>query len=571
MYESKKNSGRKDIYKYQKSSHQKNFHNSTYFGYHKYNKYKQKYNHSNSIKDYDEETIFSQIFEGTKSTKKTDLKEIDNLTPTPTIKECKTLNDNKENFSINSNYINELNTEMKTSDIKDINEINKKDISENISSFNDNSSCNTLSENFIICEKENDNDNENKINEKLNNEINNITNITNITNLNNENNINFNNNANINNLNFNVENVINDLLTKNNECFFASNEKENIHLDYKKNVYKTPQPFKANSSPINLTSNDMKDAYYVPKKLSTIYDMYGTQQQPNIFDRRRNSFNNFNFMTIQKPTISLSNKQIPNYSNLGISNNNLNYFKNNNNNFLHFNNGNNNMSMNSSFNIPSSPNIPINSFNVFESNNINNIGNIGNINNLQNIQKCLTHNNHHNLNKNPFHNMMPQLELNKCILKTQINNNNLFEKDKENTDILEIYVKISKTETLTFKIRRYDDMFKTVKMFCEINKLDIKLIRPFIVYIIRALNSIYGIYNLNLKSDEIQFIKDIKDNFYKDVEEENNTVNKDEKGDDNNNNDGSGDNVEKTGIIFSDSKENCDDEEEEDDDPDEDD
>ena len=167
--------------------------------------------------------------------------------------------------------------------------------------------------------------------------------------------------------------------------------------------------------------------------------------------------------------------------------------------------------------------------------------------------------------------MMPQLELNKCILKTQINNNNLFEKDKENTDILEIYVKISKTETLTFKIRRYDDMFKTVKMFCEINKLDIKLIRPFIVYIIRALNSIYGIYNLNLKSDEIQFIKDIKDNFYKDVEEENNTVNKDEKGDDNNNNDGSGDNVEKTGIIFSDSKENCDDEEEEDDDPDEDD
>ena len=160
--------------------------------------------------------------------------------------------------------------------------------------------------------------------------------------------------------------------------------------------------------------------------------------------------------------------------------------------------------------------------------------------------------------------MMPKLELNKCILKTQINNNNLFEKDKENTDILEIYVKISETETLTFKIRRYDDMFKTVKMFCEINKLDIKLIRPLIIYIIRALNSIYGIYNLNLNSDEIQFIKDIKNNFYKDDEEETNTVNKDEKGDDNNNNDGIGDNVEKGGNIFSDSKENCDDDEEED-------
>ena len=554
MYESKKNTGRKDIYKYQKSSHQKNFHNSTYFGYHKYNKYKQKYNHSNSIKDYDEESIFSQIFEGNKSTKKIDLKEIDDLTPTPTIKTCKTLNDNKENFSINSNYINELNTEMKTSDIKDINEINKKEINENISSFNDNSSCLTLSENLIISEKDNDNANENKINEKLNNEINNITNI------NFENNINFNNNANINNLNFNVENVINDLLIKNNDCFFASNEKENIHLEYKKNVYKTPQPFKANSSPINLSSNDMKEAYYVPKKLSTIYDMYGTQQQPNIFDRRRNSFNNFNFMTIQKPTISLSNKQIPNYSNLSITNNNnLNYFKNNNNNFLHFNNRNNNISINSNFSIPSSPNLPINSFSLFDSNNINNIGNFGNINKLSNIQKCLTHNNHHNLNKNPFHNMMPQLELNKCILKTQINNNNLFEKDKENTDILEIYVKISKTENLTFKIRRYDDMFKTVKMFCEINKLDIKLIRPFIIYIIRALNSIYGIYNLSLKSDEIQFLKDIKNNFYKDDEEDNNIINKE---DDKKNNGGLVINGEKKGgNILNDSKENCDDEE----------
>ena len=115
--------------------------------------------------------------------------------------------------------------------------------------------------------------------------------------------------------------------------------------------------------------------------------------------------------------------------------------------------------------------------------------------------------------------MMPQLELNKCILKTQINNNNLFEKDKENTDILEINVKVSQSQILTFKIRRYDDMFKTVKIFCEINKLDIKLIRPFIIYIIRALNSIYGIYNLNLKNDEIEFLKDIKKNLFNEEDE----------------------------------------------------
>ena len=164
-------------------------------------------------------------------------------------------------------------------------------------------------------------------------------------------------------------------------------------------------------------------------------------------------------------------------------------------------------------------NLPLGSFNLFESNNIGNIGNIGNIN-LPNFQHCLNNNNSlPNMNKNPFHNMMPQLELNKCILKTQINNNNLFEKDKENTEILEINVKMSETQILTFKIRRYDDMFKTVKIFCEINKLDIKLIRPFIIYIIRALNSIYGIYNLNLNYDEIEFLKDIKKNFFDEKEE----------------------------------------------------
>ena len=153
--------------------------------------------------------------------------------------------------------------------------------------------------------------------------------------------------------------------------------------------------------------------------------------------------------------------------------------------------------------------------------------------------------------------MMPQLELNKCILKTQINNNNLFEKDKENTDILEINVKITDTETLTFKIRRYDDMFKTVKMFCEINKLDIKLIRPFIIYIIRALNSIYGVYNLKLKNEEIQFLKDIKNNFYSQEEEEDiNEVQKEEEDDKKEDNRGQKFTFEDKGSIISSSKDN---------------
>ena len=512
MYESKKSSARKDIYKYQKSSYNRNFHNSTHFNHHKYTKYKQKYNYGGVSGDPDEELIFQKIFDKKNKPRRNTFKEFEEQNTTPITKENKF--DNKENFSMNSN-LGDTNTKMRTNDE---NENSDKNNSNNV--INNNYIRND-SEEFLIEEKEE------KVGQDIKNEI--LIEINNLTN--NINNINFNNdNINNNTINFNVENVINDLLNKNNECSFASNEKENLHIDYKKNIYKTPQPFKANStSSINLSSKDINEAFYVPRKLSTLYDQYGTQQQNNFFERKHNSLNSFNFLTtIQKPQISLSNKQNNNnnFNNLGISNNiNLNYFQNNNNNnngknFIPFNYSSNNLN---NFNISPSPSIP--PFNLFETN--NNI----NINNIPNLSQCLNNSNnghHNNMNKNPFHNMMPQMELNQCILKTQINNNNLFEKDKENTDILEINVKIKDNKTLTFKIRRYDDMFRTVKIFCEINKLDIKLIRPFIIYIIKALNSIYGIYNLKLKKDEIEFLQQLKNQFYHEETEKNNENNKNE-------------------------------------------
>lgn len=499
MYESKKNSARKDTYKYQKSSYQKSFRNSNHFPHHKGNKFKQKYTHSNSIHDYDEESIFSQILEDNDcSKKKNDLKEIDEYTPDINSKDIIL---NKENISCNIN-INELKTQMKTDD-----NINNSDnlLSSKIENVSEFLSC--IPENMIFGQ-------ENKKSEDIFSDINAFNNINNFIFNPNNNNDNFINNNSFN--KFNVGNAINDLLQKNNELIFASNEKQNIHINLKKNVFETPRPFKMNSSSsINLTTNDIKDAYYKPKKLNSTYGgpINNSQQHPNYYDRK----NSFNFMTtIQRPHISMSDKQ--NHSNIGISKNlNLNYFKNNNfnkNNFLQFaKSSSNDLDLGNNFNIQSSPNIPIASFNILDSN--NNINKIGNIQNIP-----------HNINKNPFHKMMPKMELNQCILKTQINNNNLFEKDKENTDILEINVKISRGENLTFKIRRYDDMFKTVKIFCEINKLDIQLMRPFIIYIIRALNSIYGIYNLNLKEEEIQFIKDIKEHFFKDED------NIEDKGDD---------------------------------------
>lgn len=84
------------------------------------------------------------------------------------------------------------------------------------------------------------------------------------------------------------------------------------------------------------------------------------------------------------------------------------------------------------------------------------------------------------------------------------------EKDRENTDILSINIKVSKDECLVFKIRRYDDMFKTVKMFCEINHLDSSLIRPLIISIIKALNAIYGVINMEICQNEITFLNQFR-------------------------------------------------------------
>ena len=89
-------------------------------------------------------------------------------------------------------------------------------------------------------------------------------------------------------------------------------------------------------------------------------------------------------------------------------------------------------------------------------------------------------------------------------------NMNLSEKEKENTDILSINIKLPNKEVNVFKIRRYDDMFKTVKIFCEINQLESKYIRPLIIYIIKALNAIYGIMNVKLSEEEIKYLHNLR-------------------------------------------------------------
>ena len=80
----------------------------------------------------------------------------------------------------------------------------------------------------------------------------------------------------------------------------------------------------------------------------------------------------------------------------------------------------------------------------------------------------------------------------------------------ENTEILKVNVKISKDKYVVFKLRRFDDLFMTVKLFCEINSIEEKLIRPIITKALCTLNSIYQIYNTQLDSKNIKILQMLK-------------------------------------------------------------
>ena len=77
----------------------------------------------------------------------------------------------------------------------------------------------------------------------------------------------------------------------------------------------------------------------------------------------------------------------------------------------------------------------------------------------------------------------------------------------ENTEILNVNVKISKDKTATFKLKRFDDLFYTIKLFCEINSVDEKLIKPLIIKSLATLNTIYQVMNSKLEEKQINVLK----------------------------------------------------------------
>ena len=406
MYNIKTNSSRKESYKYNKQFNSKKRQNGSHYQHNKYNKYKPRHNNSDTFSqnpyEYDSNSFFKKDSNKIKKLKKKDLIEVNE--PYPINAEEQEI---KENSSSHENSTVDYQTQEKTNEKTD-----KINYSCSYNNLDEEQDLNSSENNTIIFPNRNSLGRTNSqifSDDKENFDSNIINNIPHFSNLN---------------------------KPKNN------NTKENINSII---------------SSMHLSSEDFKEAFYVPKKHQNLYNNKNQYSKDNI-----NEGNKFNEIISQNNSIK-KNQQL----NMLLNNNNYLYY---------------NKQSSQKFD-------QIQPFSTFDSYSSNSF--------------------HH---KNSFDSFLSSVKSGSFIEN---------EREKENTDILEIHIKISEKETLVFKIRRYDDMFKTVKIFCEINKLDIQLMRPLIIYIIKALNSIFGIYNLKLKDDEIQFLKDIKKEFYNEEETKN--------------------------------------------------
>ena len=90
--------------------------------------------------------------------------------------------------------------------------------------------------------------------------------------------------------------------------------------------------------------------------------------------------------------------------------------------------------------------------------------------------------------------------------KTEHKGNPVF----ENTEILNVQVKISENNTAIFKLKRYDDRFMTIQYFCEINNLKEEMIKPLIIKSLCAINTIYQVMNSKMDQNNLELLKEVK-------------------------------------------------------------
>ena len=79
----------------------------------------------------------------------------------------------------------------------------------------------------------------------------------------------------------------------------------------------------------------------------------------------------------------------------------------------------------------------------------------------------------------------------------------------ENTIILSVKFKISSNKVICFYLRRFDNLFNSMKSFCEYNHINKQLYKFLIIKVLEALNNIYRINNYLLSAREIKYLLNI--------------------------------------------------------------
>ena len=115
-------------------------------------------------------------------------------------------------------------------------------------------------------------------------------------------------------------------------------------------------------------------------------------------------------------------------------------------------------------------------------------------------------------NNNKITEIKNKFDEDNLITDNNESNNKIEQTNKylENTEVLKVNIKISENKIVTFKIKRYDDLFYTISLFCEIYSIDEKLMKPLIIKTLCTLNTIYQIYNSDVSKENIEILKNVK-------------------------------------------------------------
>lgn len=93
------------------------------------------------------------------------------------------------------------------------------------------------------------------------------------------------------------------------------------------------------------------------------------------------------------------------------------------------------------------------------------------------------------------------------------------EHNQENTIILSLKLKLEKDKYIFFNLRKYDDLFETLKNFVELNNIKKELIKPLSEKIVESLNKISSLLNNKISIYDREYLNSLNKLWIKNKEQ----------------------------------------------------